>query len=193
MALLDKLNKLAKNIEDKTGDAIELSKHSATITSSEHGFNSDIKKIGEFYYDFFINGGQVEPNILPVLQSAKAHQEAIAEAKSEIERINAENAAEREAAKAERVAAREAAKAEKEAARLAETENAEEAVVDEEPDAETPVPLAETGTPEYAEGEPEADAENTAVVAEANICPSCGADVDPGTKFCGDCGYKMEV
>ena len=182
MALLDKLNKLAKNIEDKTGDAIELSKHNATITSSEHGFNSDIKKIGEFYYDFFINGGQVEPNILPVLQSAKAHQEAIAEAKSEIERINAENAAEREAAKAE-----------KEAARLAETENAEEAVVDEEPNAETPVPLAETGTPEYAEGEPEADAENTAVVAETNICPSCGADVDPGTKFCGDCGYKMEV
>lgn len=184
MALLDKLNKLAKNIEDKTGDAIELSKHSATITSSEHGFNSDIKKIGEFYYDFFINGGQVEPNILPVLQSAKAHQEAIAEAKSEIERINAENAAEREAAKAERAAAREAAKAEKEAARLAETENAEEAVVDEEPDA---------GTAEYAEGEPEADADNTTVVVEANICPSCGADVDPGAKFCGDCGYKMEV
>lgn len=193
MALLDKLNKLAKNIEEKTGDAIELSKHSATITSSEHGFNSDIKKIGEFYYEFFINGGQVEPNILPVLQSAKAHQEAIAEAKSEIERINAENAAEREAAKAERAAAREAAKAEKEAARLAETENAQEAVVDEEPAAETLVPLAETGTPEYTEGEPEADAENTAVVAEANICPSCGADVDPGTKFCGDCGYKMEV
>ena len=120
MALLDKLNKLAKNIEDKTGDAIELSNYSAAITAAENGFTTDIRKIGEFYYEFFINGGNVEPNILPVLQSAKAHVEAAAAAKAEIERINAENEAEKEAAKAERAAAREAAKAEREAAKAAE-------------------------------------------------------------------------
>ena len=217
MALLDKLNKLAKNIEDKTGDAIELSKHSATITSSEHGFNSDIKKIGEFYYDFFINGGQVEPNILPVLQSAKAHQEAIAEAKSEIERINAENAAEREAAKAERAAAREAAKAEKEAARLArqQAEMSQENVV-----AETPAPaeseagyvameeavleepvVEEPAAEEVAVEEPVVEEIEEEYISEnvsleettvADTCPGCGAPVEPGTKFCGECGYKME-
>lgn len=123
MAFLDKLNKMAKTIEDKTADAIELSNYSAAITAAENGFTTDIRKIGEFYYEFFINGGNVEPNILPVLQSAKAHVEAAAAAKAEIERINAENEAEREAAKAERAAA----KAEREAAKAAEAEAKAEA------------------------------------------------------------------
>ena len=116
MAFLDKLNKMAKTIEDKTADAIEMSNYNAAITAGENGFTMDIRRIGEFYYEFFINGGTVEPNILPVLQSAKAHQDAIAQAKADIEKLNAEIAAE----KAERAAAREAAKAEKEAAKAAE-------------------------------------------------------------------------
>lgn len=120
MAFLDKLNKMAKTIEDKTADAIEMSNYNAAITAGENGFTMDIRRIGEFYYEFFINGGTVEPNILPVLQSAKAHQDAIAQAKADIEKLNAEIAAEKEAAKAERAAAREAAKAEREAAKAAE-------------------------------------------------------------------------
>lgn len=139
MAFLDKLNKMAKTIEDKTADAIEMSNYNAAITAGENGFTMDIRRIGEFYYEFFINGGTVEPNILPVLQSAKAHQDAIAQAKADIEKLNAEIAAEKEAAKAERAAAREAAKAEKEAAKAAESAakaaeeaNAKEEVVAEE-------------------------------------------------------------
>ena len=134
MAFLDKLNKMAKTIEDKTADAIEMSNYNAAITAGENGFTMDIRRIGEFYYEFFINGGTVEPNILPVLQSAKAHQDAIAQAKADIERLTAEIAAEKEAAKAERAAAREAAKAEKEAAKAAEAaaKAAEEEIVAEE-------------------------------------------------------------
>ena len=97
MAFLDKLNKMAKVIEDKTADAIEFSNYSAAITAGENGFAMDIKKIGEFYYEFYVNGGTVEPNILAVLQSAKAHQDSIAQAKADIERLNAEIAAEKEA------------------------------------------------------------------------------------------------
>lgn len=169
MAFLDKINKFAKNIEEKTGDAIEISKYSATIASSEHSYNSSIKQIGEFYYQFFINGGQVEADILPVLQSAKENQDAIAAAKAEIEKINAENKAAREAAKAERHAAREAAKAEDEVA---------------EENMENPAP-------ETAESAEEITEEITNSTA-ANSCPGCGAQVDAGAKFCGECGYKME-
>ena len=84
MAFLDKLNKMAKVIEDKTADAIEFSNYNAAITAGENGFAMDIKKIGEFYYEFYVNGGTVEPNILAVLQSAKAHQDSIAQAKADI-------------------------------------------------------------------------------------------------------------
>ena len=141
MAFLDKLNKMAKVIEDKTSDAIEFSNYNAAITAGENGFAMDIKKIGEFYYEFYVNGGTVEPNILAVLQSAKAHQDSIAQAKADIERLNAEIAAEKEAAKAERAAAKEAAKAEKEAAKAAEeaAKLAEEKLNEEIPDEEIPM------------------------------------------------------
>ncbi len=145
MAFLDKLNKMAKTIEDKTADAIEMSNYNAAITAGENGFTMDIRRIGEFYYEFFINGGTVEPNILPVLQSAKAHQDAIAKAKADIERLNAEIAAEKEAAKAERAAAREAAKAEKEAAKAAEAAKLEEEKLNEE------FPVEEIPTEEIVE------------------------------------------
>lgn len=145
MAFLDKLNKMAKTIEDKTADAIEMSNYNAAITAGENGFTMDIRRIGEFYYEFFINGGTVEPNILPVLQSAKAHQDAIAQAKADIERLNAEIAAEKEAAKAERAAAREAAKAEKEAAKAAEAAKLEEEKLNEE------IPVEEIPTEEIVE------------------------------------------
>ena len=35
MAFLEKLNKMAKNIEDKTGDALEISKHTAQKAKEE--------------------------------------------------------------------------------------------------------------------------------------------------------------
>ncbi len=125
MALLDKINKMAKTIEDKTGDAIEISKYSSVIHLAENAYHEEIKKIGEFYYNFFLNGGQLEPEIRPVAQSAKAHLEEIEEAKAGIEKINAENEAAKAAAKAERAAAKEAAKAEKEVAKAAAEEKAE--------------------------------------------------------------------
>ena len=53
MAFLDKLNKMAKTIEDKTADAIEMSNYNAAITAGENGFTMDIRRIGEFYYEFF--------------------------------------------------------------------------------------------------------------------------------------------
>ena len=46
-----KLNKMAKTIEDKTADAIEMSNYNAAITAGENGFTMDIRRIGEFYYE----------------------------------------------------------------------------------------------------------------------------------------------
>ncbi len=163
MAFLEKLNKLAKNIEDKTGDAIEITKFSTTIATEENGYRNDIKTIGEFYYNLFINGGQVEAEILPVLESAKAHMAAADEARKGIEAINAENAAAKAAAKAEKEAMKQAAEM------PADTQP-------EEPVAEMPQEVAE----------PE-------VVADVqSACPSCGANIELGAKFCGECGHKME-
>jgi len=90
MAFFEKLNKMAKVIEEKTSDSLELSKLTAKAGNAEIGFNNDIKKIGEFYYEFFLNGGTVEPNILATLQSAKTNQETMVQARADIEALNAE-------------------------------------------------------------------------------------------------------
>ena len=54
MAFFEKLNKVAKVIEEKTNDSMEMSRLTAKAGNAEIGFNKDIQKIGEFYYEFFL-------------------------------------------------------------------------------------------------------------------------------------------
>ena len=48
MAFLDKLNKLAKELEEKTGDAMEISRLNAIVGTEEQNFEEAIYKIGHF-------------------------------------------------------------------------------------------------------------------------------------------------
>ena len=93
MAFLDKLNDIAKNIGDKTGDAIETTKLTAKINSEKAAIDNDFRRIGEFYYNAFISGMQVDPELAEVFESARAHFEAIAAAQDEIQKIKTENTA----------------------------------------------------------------------------------------------------
>lgn len=133
MALFDKLGEMAKNLGDKTSDAIETGKLNSKINAEKAAAAEDLKKIGEHYYNLFAASGEAAPEILEFCQSAKAHYDAAAEAQAEIERIKAENEAEKTAA--------------------------------------VPAPAAS------------ADA----------VCPSCGKQNTPGTKFCQNCGMKLEA
>ena len=183
MAFLEKLNKMAKNIEDKTGDALEISKHTAQKAKEEAAHREDLRKIGKFYYDFYLAGGQIEAGIMEVMESAKAHADAVAQAQAAIDGIRDENALE----KAEKLAAKEAqaeAAAEEAVQEAAEeTENITEEPVAQE--AEPPQPEAETAQPQPEEiGQP---------VPTERICSVCGNRVEAGIKFCGECGNKMEV
>ncbi|MBQ7891096.1 MAG: zinc-ribbon domain-containing protein [Erysipelotrichaceae bacterium] len=133
MVFFEKLNKVAKNIESKTGDAIEIAKYTAQIASEENAHKEDLKKIGKYYYDLFVAGNEVGADILPVMESAKAHMDKIEETKALIEKVK----------------------------------NGEEVV--EAIEVAKPV---EQPTHKY--------------------CPSCGATLELMTKFCGQCGHKME-
>ena len=119
MAFFEKLNKVAKVIEEKTSDSLEMSKLTAKAGNAEIGFKKDIEAIGKFYYEFYLNGGAVEPNILAVLESAKLNRDTMVQAKAEMEQLNAEIEARKEEAREERAAARAEAKAEREAAKAA--------------------------------------------------------------------------
>ena len=51
MAFFDKLNDFAKNISDKTTDAIETGKLQSKINNEKNLAGEELKKIGEFYYN----------------------------------------------------------------------------------------------------------------------------------------------
>ena len=135
MAFFDKLSDFAKNIGDKTTDAIETGKLQSKVNSEKNLAGEELKKIGEFYYNAWLNGGEIAPEVLEICTAAKAHYDAAGEAQAEIDRIRAEN----EAAKAAAAA---------------------------------PVaPAAPAGI----------------------VCAACGTANNPGTKFCCNCGNKLEI
>ena len=92
MAFFDKLNQVAKNLGDKTSDAIETTKLNSKIHSERNAAGEELKKIGEYYYNVYLSGGCVADEVLEACQKAKAHYDAIEAAKAEINDIKAEAA-----------------------------------------------------------------------------------------------------
>ena len=72
MAFFDKLNQVAKNIGDKTSDAIETTRLNSKIAAEKLAANEELLKIGQHYYDLYL-AGQAEVEILEYCQAAKVH------------------------------------------------------------------------------------------------------------------------
>lgn len=168
MAFFDKLNDLARNIGDKASDAMETTKLNAKSSSERTAAGEDLKKIGEYYYNLFLESGEAVPEILEYCQSAKAHYDAAEEAKAEIERIRAANAA---AAAATQSSVQAAAPT---------TGGAVCASCGAENAAGTRF-CQNCGNQLEIPPEP-----------RHRFCPGCGAEAQPGMKFCNQCGYRLE-
>ena len=91
MAFLDKLNQVAKNIGDRTNDAIESTKLNSKISAEQSAAIDEIRKIGEFYYNVFASGGEVAPEVMEFCQRAQQHYTAIRDAQAQIEQIRQQN------------------------------------------------------------------------------------------------------
>lgn len=101
MSFLDKLGGIAKNIGDKTGEMLAVNNLNSKIHAEQQAAAEELRKIGEYYYNLFLSGGQTAPEIAEFCQSAKSHYDEAAQAQAEIGRIRAEA----EAAKAAQTAA----------------------------------------------------------------------------------------
>lgn len=100
MAFFDKLNDLAKNITDKTNDAIETGKLNSKANSEKNLAAEELKKIGTYYYENFARGEEFDAEILDICNAAKAHYDEADAALAEIEKIRQENEAQKAAAAA---------------------------------------------------------------------------------------------
>ena len=138
MAFLDKLGDIARNIGDKTTDAIETTRLNSKINGERAAIAECMRQIGEYYHTRHQAGGPDDPDIAELLTAIDGHNTAISETQAEIARIKDESV--------------------KQAA-------------------QTTAPVAVHGAP--------------APIGVA--CPSCGAMNPAGTKFCAECGGKLEV
>ena len=140
MAFFDKLNDLAKSIEDITTSTIEKGKNAIEITKLNSKINAErssiadnMKQIGEHYYEKYAEGEPADPAIAELLANIDRHSTAIRETEEQIRQLREEDKA-------------------------AET-----------PTAPAPAP------------------------SDGIICPSCGKENAVNTKFCGECGSKLEA
>ena len=84
MSFLDKLGGIAKNIGDKTGEMLAVNKLNSKIHAEQQAAAEELRKIGEYYYNLFLSGGQTAPEIAEFCQSAKSHYDEAAQAQAEI-------------------------------------------------------------------------------------------------------------
>jgi ribosomal protein L40E len=140
MAFFEKLGDLARNIGDKTGDAIETGKLNSKIKAEKTAIAECMRKIGEYYYGKYKEGEEADPAVSEIYAAIDGHNGTIEETQAEIARIQAENTA-----------------------------------------ATQPVPA------------PAASAVPAAPAAAGIVCQSCGASNPVGTKFCSECGAKIEI
>ena len=91
MAFMDKLGGFAKNIGEKTSDALETTKYSAKIALEKNAVKDELEQIGKFYYEQYAEGAEVAPEVLELCKKAKEHFDMIAQYEEEKERIKTEN------------------------------------------------------------------------------------------------------
>lgn len=175
MAFLDRLNDIAKNIGDKTNDAIETTRLNSKIRSEQEAAAGDLQKIGEHYYNLFVVGGEAAPEVLEFCQSAKAHYDAAAEGQAEIERIRRETEAPAAPAAAAPSASAPAASAPAAAGMACPSCGASNAPGTKF--CQSCGAKLETPPPDER---------------EQKTCPNCGSAMEPGVKFCPQCGAKVE-
>ena len=166
MALFDKINTIAKNVGEKTGEAIEITKLNAKISGEKSAMAELYKQLGEKIYEKYAAGAYQDADMTELFAAVDARRANIAEAEDKIKAIKEENQA-----RTQTVAPEQAASA------GAVCPGCGAAV------AEGVKFCNQCGT----------KLEVSVPAAEAKkFCTNCGAEAACGVKFCSQCGSKIE-
>ncbi len=171
MAFLDKLNTIAKNVGEKTGDAIEITKLNAKISGEKSAISELYKQLGEKIYEKYAAGAYQDIDMAELFDAVDARKANIADAEEKISAIKAENEARAQAGSA--------------------AQTAEKAAPAGPVCSCCGAPVAE-GVKFCNQCGARQEAPAPIVVEAKKFCTNCGAEAVSGVKFCSQCGNKIE-
>lgn len=163
MAFFDKISEMAKNVGDKTGDMIEVTKLGGQISDAEKRIVEKKKEIGEYCWGQYIANLQIDPEVAKMCAAIKEDEALIAKTQAEIRSIKADKAAAPVVVEAGLLRCQECGTANPEGTRFCQQCGTK---------LEIPAPAAPV---------------------EVVTCPGCGFQNPVGTRFCQECGKDMEV
>ncbi len=211
MAIFDKIGEFAKSATEKAGDKIETSRLNGKIRSEQQAITGYHTELGARYWEQISAGAlEADPAVSDIIEKIKGAYANIAATEAEIQKIEEERAAAEAAAKA-------AAEARAAAQAAAQSAPPYVAPVFEAPPAQ-PQPFTAAPTEvsfeadaaaapvqgEYRFGAPQQPvqppvqqpaeplAEPLSAPAGA-LCGNCGTALNPGAKFCRECGTPVPV
>ncbi|MDY0234984.1 MAG: zinc ribbon domain-containing protein [Gudongella sp.] len=91
MAFFDKLGDIAKNLGDKTGDAIETTKLNSEISSKKREVAQLKQKVGIIYYDKYKMGEAEDPEALEFFAEIDKLMVELNELQMEVDKIKGQN------------------------------------------------------------------------------------------------------
>lgn len=166
MALFDKINTIAKNVGEKTGEAIEITKLNAKISGEKSAMADLYKQLGEKIYEKYASGAYQDADMAELFTAVDARRANIAEAEDKIKAIKAENQAKAQPVPQEQAAPAGAVCPGCGAAVAEGVKFCNQCGTK----IEVPVSAAE----------------------EKKVCCCCGTEVAFGVKFCSQCGTRIE-
>lgn len=163
MAFFDKIGEMAKNVGDKTGDMIEVTRLNSQISDAEKRIVEKKKEIGEYCWGQYIENLQIDTEVAKMCAAIKEDEALIAKTQAEIRSIKADKAAAPVVVEAGLLRCQECDTANPEGTKFCQQCGAK---------LEIPTPPAPV---------------------EVATCPGCGFQNPVGTRFCQECGKDMET
>lgn len=161
MAFFDKLSEMAKNVGDKTGDMIEVSKLNSQISDAEKRIVEKKKEIGEYCWGQYIANIQLDPEVAKLCAAIKEDEAFIAKTHAEIQSIKADKAAAPVVVEAGLLRCQSCGASNPEGTGFCQSCGTK---------LEVPAPVAPV---------------------EVATCPACGCQNPVGTQFCQGCGKDI--
>ena len=209
MALFDKIGEMAKNVGDKTGDMIEVSKLNSQVSEADKRILEKKREIGEFCWGQYIANIQLDPEVAKLCAAIKEDEALIARMQADIRSIKADKAAAPVVVEAGLLRCQKCGEPNPEGTRFCQACGVRLEV----PEPAPPVMLAtcldcgfqnpagtgfcqacgrDMDAAQMVSGLPEAETPSVEEEPAGKICRNCGAVNSGDNRFCRECGSTLD-